>query len=88
MLFLTGRPDGYDLFPDDVEKVKHLLGRSIALSICQTFGATAAANRLGEWAAAGQPASCVSLCRALATLDKAVEMKVNFYAAASKDGLR
>jgi hypothetical protein len=44
-------------------------------------------NRLGEWAAAGQPASCVSLCRALATLDKAVEMKVNFYVAPSKDGL-
>jgi len=38
--------------------------------------------------AAGQPASCVSLCRALATLDKAVEMKVNFCAAPSKDGLR
>jgi hypothetical protein len=87
MLFLTGRPDGYDLFPDDVEKVKHL-GGSIALSICQTFGATAAAIGLGEWAAGGQPASCVSLCRAPATLDKAAEMKVNFYAAASKDGLR
>ena len=51
------------------------------MSICQTFGATAAAIGLGEWAAAGQPASRVSLCRALATLDKAVEMKVNFYAA-------
>jgi len=42
------------------------------------------ANRLGEWAAAGQPASCVSLSRAPATLDKAVEMKVNFYPAPFK----
>jgi hypothetical protein len=25
MLFLTGRPDGYGLLPDDVEKVKHLV---------------------------------------------------------------
>jgi hypothetical protein len=46
------------------------------------------ANRLGEWAAAEQAASCVSLCRAPATLDKAVEMKVSFYPAPSKDGLR
>ena len=38
------------------------------------------ANRLGERAAAAQPASCVSLCGAPVTLDKAVEMKVNFYA--------
>jgi hypothetical protein len=41
-------------------------------------------RRVGSgWTAA----SCVSLCRALATLDKAVEMKVNFYVAPSKDGL-
>ena len=38
-----------------------------------------AANHLGEWAAASQPA--VSLCGAPAMLDKAVEMKVNFQAA-------
>jgi hypothetical protein len=46
------------------------------------------ANRLGEWAAAGQAVSCVRLCWAPATLDKAVEMKVSFYPAPSKDRLR
>jgi hypothetical protein len=46
------------------------------------------ANRIGEWTATGQAASGVSLCRAPATLDKAVEIKVNFYPAPSRDGLR
>jgi hypothetical protein len=51
-------------------------------------GEPARRKPLGEWAVAGLAASGVSLCRAPATLDKAIEIKVSFYPAPSKDGLR